>query len=62
MGSAMAEFEEDRKGSLTPGKLADFVVLSQNLFTCTPQEILQTRVELTVIGGKVKYRAADRKR
>lgn len=58
MGSALAEFEEKDKGSLTPGKLADFVVLSQNLLTCTPQQILQTQVEMTVVSGEVKYRAA----
>lgn len=60
MGSALAEFEEKSKGSLTPGKYADFVVLSQNLLTCTPQQILQTQVEMTVVGGEVKYRSAAR--
>lgn len=60
MGSALAEFEEKSKGSLTPGKYADFVVLSQNLLTCTPQQIVQTQVEMTVVGGEVKYAASTR--
>jgi len=57
MGSALAEFSEMRKGSLTPGKLADFVVLSQDLRTVEASAIPQTTVLLTVVGGVVRYRA-----
>lgn len=53
--NAWAAFEEKEKGSLTPGKLADIVVLSKDLLHCPPEEILQARVLKTVVGGKVKY-------
>jgi predicted amidohydrolase YtcJ len=55
MNNAIAAFEEDRKGTLTPGKLADIVVLSQNLLTVDEARIPETRVELTVVGGEVRY-------
>ena len=53
--NAWAAFEEKEKGSLTPGKLADIVVLSKDLIHCTPEEILEAKVLKTVVGGKVKY-------
>ncbi len=56
---AYAAFEEDRKGSLTPGKYADFVVLSADIMTIPPPEILKTRVLMTVVGGEIVY-AAER--
>lgn len=52
---AYAAFEEDWKGSLSPGKVADIVVLSNDLLTCSDAEILETAVELTMVGGKVKF-------
>jgi predicted amidohydrolase YtcJ len=55
LGGAYAAFEEDRKGSLAPGKLADFVLLSADIMRVPPQEILGTRVRLTVVGGQVVY-------
>lgn len=55
LGSAYAEFAETRKGSLTAGKLADLVVLSQDLFTIAPAEILETRPVLTMVGGRVVF-------
>jgi predicted amidohydrolase YtcJ len=55
--AAFAEFEEKQKGSLAPGKLADVAVLSQDLFAIPPLKISQTTVLLTVVGGKVVYRA-----
>lgn len=58
LGSAYAEFAEQRKGSITEGKLADLVVLSRNIFEVAPREILETRPVLTVVGGKPVYDAA----
>lgn len=54
-GAAYASFEEDIKGSLEPGRLADFVVLSQDLFRIEPARIHETRVETTVFNGRVIY-------
>ncbi len=54
-GSAYAEFTEAEKGSITPGKLADLIVLSKNLFEIPPREILTTQVELTILGGKIIF-------
>ncbi len=57
LDAAFAAFEEDSKGSLEPGKLADFIVIDRDVMTCEPREILDTRVLQTVIGGEVVYRA-----
>ena len=54
---ARASFEEDVKGSLRAGKLADLVVLSEDLFAGPPEAILRARVVLTVMGGRVVHRA-----
>jgi predicted amidohydrolase YtcJ len=53
---AYATFDENTRGTLTPGKLADFVVLSRDILTIPPAEILNTKVLLTVMGGKDTYR------
>lgn len=53
---AYASFEEMQKGSLSAGKLADLVVLSEDLFQKAPETILQTKVLLTVMDGRVVYR------
>jgi len=57
LGSAYASFEEDVKGSLQKGKLADIVVLSKDIFTIPEEEILNTTVVYTILGGKVIYSA-----
>ncbi|MFF1902783.1 amidohydrolase [Kitasatospora sp. NPDC058218] len=57
LGSAYANFLDDRLGSLTPGKLADLVLLSEDLFTLDPKAILEARVELSVVDGEVVHRA-----
>jgi predicted amidohydrolase YtcJ len=58
LGGAYAAFEEDRKGSLAVGKLADFVMLSADIMTIPPREIPATRVRMTVVGGEVVYSEA----
>ncbi|MCK3686101.1 amidohydrolase [Maribellus sp. YY47] len=50
--AAKASFEEKEKGSLEPGKYADFVVLDTDLMTATPEEVLKAKVESTWIGGE----------
>jgi predicted amidohydrolase YtcJ len=50
------DFDEQVRGTLTSGKLADFVVLSQDILTIPPMDILKTKVLLTVMGGKHTYR------
>ncbi|HZW57697.1 MAG TPA: amidohydrolase [Nitrososphaerales archaeon] len=55
--SAYAEFEENRKGTLEPGKLADITVLSQNILTAPPPEIPKTQSVLTIVGGKIVHDA-----
>lgn len=55
VGSAYAEFEESNKGTITTGKLADVVVLSQDIFKVDPKEIEKTRVVLTIMNGQVVY-------
>jgi predicted amidohydrolase YtcJ len=57
VGSAMAEFAEQKKGQLQPGMLADFVVLDRDITKVAPPEILKTRVLRTVVGGKTVYEA-----
>jgi predicted amidohydrolase YtcJ len=55
MGSAYAEFQETVKGSITPGKLADMVILSDDIFTIDPKTIREARVEETIVGGRVVF-------
>ena len=56
INNAYAAFEEDIKGSLTPGKYADIVVLSQDLLTVEEDKIPSTTVDFTIVGGVVKYK------
>ena len=55
INAAYAAFEENDKGSIEEGKLADFTVLSHDLMKIPPAEILNTRCEMTVIGGEIVF-------
>jgi hypothetical protein len=57
-GSAYAQFDEKTKGSLEPGKLADLVVLSRDIFHIDPVQIEDTHVDLTIFDGRVIYDAS----
>ena len=57
LDAAYAAFEEDIKGSLEPGKLADITVFSRDILEIPAEEILDTRVLYTIVGGEVQYRA-----
>jgi len=52
---AIAAFQEGELGSLAPGKLADFVVLDQDIMTVAPERILATHVIATYLGGRAVY-------
>src|SRR5262245_61438477 len=55
MGAAFAEFQEREKGSITPGKLADMVILGENIFELKPETIRNVKVKTTIVGGKIVY-------
>jgi predicted amidohydrolase YtcJ len=57
MGSAYAEFQENEKGSITPGKLADMVLLSEDIFTISPDDIRNVKILKTFVGGKLVWDA-----
>jgi predicted amidohydrolase YtcJ len=57
--AAFAAFEENEKGTLAPGKLADIVVLTNDLRSVAEDQILKSRVALTIVGGKIVYDAAN---
>jgi predicted amidohydrolase YtcJ len=58
MGSAFAEFQEKEKGSITPGKLADMVLLSDDIFSMNPAKIRDVKILKTIVGGKIVWDAA----
>nr|WKN35024.1 amidohydrolase [Tunicatimonas sp. TK19036] len=55
INAAYASFEENLKGTLEAGKLADFTVMDQNLLEETPEDIRETQITMTVVGGEVVY-------
>jgi predicted amidohydrolase YtcJ len=57
--AAYASFEEESKGSIEPGKLADLTIFSRDLLTIPEAHILDTEVVYTIVGGKVKYQRED---
>ncbi|MCC7354720.1 MAG: amidohydrolase [Anaerolineae bacterium] len=54
-GAAYAAGEERARGSITAGKVADFVILSQDIFECRPMDILQTQIEATFFAGRLVH-------
>lgn len=59
LGSAYAQFMEDRKGMIREGYLADMVIFNNDLMTIPHDEIMKARVDYTIVGGKVVYRRED---
>ena len=55
INNAYAAFEDKIKGSLTPGKLADITILSKDILTIPEDEILNTKIIYTILGGVIKY-------
>ena len=55
INNAYAAFEEQEKGSITAGKLADFVILSDDILMIDPIAIATVKVEMTVVGGSIVY-------
>lgn len=59
LNGAYAEFSEDFKGSVEKGKLADLVVLDQNLFEIPPEKIKETKVQMTIFNGNIIYNKTE---
>jgi predicted amidohydrolase YtcJ len=59
-GAAYAEFTEKEKGTLAPGMLADFVILDRDLTKIRPETIRDTRIVMTVVGGKTTFERGER--
>ncbi len=57
INGAYHTFEEDIKGSIEPGKLADLTIIDKDILTCPLDEIKNTKVLMTFLGGKVVYKA-----
>ncbi len=59
-GAAYAQFMEDRKGMIKTGYLADIVILDKDLFTIPEEEIMKTKVDYTIVGGKIVYSSGNK--
>ncbi len=59
LGAAYAGHREQTEGSLEPGKVADLIVISQDIFKIEPTELGKTEVLLTMVGGKVVYQSPE---
>jgi predicted amidohydrolase YtcJ len=55
VGSAYAEFEEQRKGTLAPGMLADIVVFPADITRMPSKDLLHTQADMTIVGGRIVY-------
>jgi len=60
VGSAYAEFAEKVKGSITPGKLADIVMLDRDIYVSDPADIDKTHIVMTIMDGRVVYEAGSK--
>jgi predicted amidohydrolase YtcJ len=60
LGNAYAAFEDHFKGSISRGKVADFVILSEDLTKCPDEMILKTQIHYTIVDGKIKYENKNR--
>jgi len=61
LGSAYAEFMEDRKGMLKTGYLADIVMFNRDLETIPEREIMKSHVDYTIVGGKIVFKYEEAK-
>ena len=59
LGSAHAEFMEDRKGMIKEGYLGDVVIFNNDLMTVPYDQIMSSKVDYTIIGGKVAYKRKE---
>jgi len=59
INGAYANFAEANRGSIVPGKYADLIMLSDNLFSIPPEKIRDAHVLLTLVGGREIYRSPD---
>ena len=59
---AWLTFEEDDKGTLEPGMLADMVILSENVLSTDPQELMSVEVDMTIVGGRIVFERVDESR
>jgi predicted amidohydrolase YtcJ len=59
LNGAYASFEENIKGSIEPGKFADITILSEDLSLISPKELLDVKVEMTMVNGKIQYKAKE---
>jgi predicted amidohydrolase YtcJ len=59
LGAAVGARKEKNEGSIEAGKLADLIILSQDLFSVDPKDIYKTQVLLTMVGGKIVYQSAE---
>ncbi len=59
LDAAYTSFEEEILGSIEPGKLADFAVLSKDIMSIPAEEILQTEAVMTIVGGKVVFKREE---
>jgi predicted amidohydrolase YtcJ len=58
LANAWSTYEENSRGSITPGKLADLVVVDRDVLSLPPEELTRARVLFTIVGGDVVYEAA----
>lgn len=57
--AARFSFDEDKRGTIEPGRLADFVVLDDNILTCPPERLRSIHADLTVVGGRIAFDRAE---